>query len=306
MCLPKYISDKFDTISHLNDQVFNAIEDLFGDTAVMFKVHLIRHIPECIHYLGPLKLHWCFAIKNLLSFVYAMVFGWLQMDYLLIESIHHYSLLKAFEGYNNTTLDNPTTLLYWSSTLKLAPVESDNNKTTAFLLGSIVTSSTVALQRMITQLQSLFVDVQDKSLIQVFKRAQINDVMFHSLLYKRPVCKQSHYVEVLIDDQKHKDIHPLVLVKSHIGVITAFLQYKKWRFAAVRLFRNIGVHSDEMFRIISREPNEDTLLVDLSQIVQKCIIITPDATSKYALDDPEHQAPAQKCRETQFNIVYFE
>jgi hypothetical protein len=305
LCKSEYSAIEFDRISILSNLVPDDMETLFTKNNITFKVHLLRHVPESIQYLGPLKLHWCFSIENLLSFVRAMVHGRLQMDHTLVESIKHYSLLEALESFNNCTQADPSTLLSKQlSTRNRTICLPDEYIDSASLLGKCIVNNEDA-----DSLIAFYAnknDILDASTIKVYSRALINDTVYHFKLYSRAMVRQSWIVEVWFPYASGRALHDKIPLESFIGVILGYVHVDQIGYAIVQIFDNIGIHAQGQFRMVSKSVKEKRYIVQLSQIRRKCVMVTPTKFTNYALHDgtdEAHTLPATRRRE--YSVVHF-
>jgi hypothetical protein len=291
LCLWEYTPAEFDEINSLCQSIPDKIGSEFGETTPTLKVHLIRHIPECIEYLGPLRLHWCFPIENLLSYVRAISHGRQTIDANMCLGVRIYSLVEAFEGFNNTPLIDPSTLLAGKTVARGTKCEDClDAQVECAVFGKPITHT----REIIIWLQKLFPKVQNFENINVYNRARIGGPTFHSTLYQRPKHRQSTNVEIELPDTKTKKSHHLIPQFSQIAQVTGFFVHKGIGYASVRIFKDIGIHADGKYRMVNVEPEPEELIIALTQIRRKGVLITvPSVKVPYAIlkDGPRVALP---------------
>jgi hypothetical protein len=305
LCKSQYTVDNFSHIKKLCTTVPDDMETEFTNKNITFKVHLMRHVPQCIEYIGPVKLHWCFSIENLLSFVRAMVHGRLQMDHALVESIKHYSLLEALESFNDKHTTDPSTLLSRKvSTRNRTICKVDEYIEKAEMVGKLVESHVL-----LDELVQFFMkkrDVDNIDEISVYRRAQVNDVIYHSKLYSRAAVRQSMYVEIWFPMVSNARPLPGISKHSFIGQILGFICHDQIGYAIVQVFENIGIHAQGKFRMISQKLLEQKYIVQLSQIRRKCLIVTPTRLMKYAIDNGRANSHLQNATKTKaYSVAHY-
>jgi hypothetical protein len=294
VCQWEFTEEDLEILDKLCEKVPKLIAKNLRQQVVTLKIHLVRHIPQSMRNIGPLRIFWCFPIENLLSYLRDIQKGRQCTDHPLVENMKQYAVIESYESLNNCNEALPTKILYRQSNPRAIACKTTENMTEACMIGKPVahTQETRSIQH------QYFGNRQ----VQVFKRARINGVMFHSLLYTRPKVKQSHFVELYMKDET-RVWHKSIPKESVIGVITGFYLCKGRGYASVMLFNNFGIHNIGKFRIIENEPKKK-ILVLLEQIIQKCLLIKPPI-EEFTLDGGR-RGEVPLTYEYPFQIVYFE
>jgi hypothetical protein len=275
LCLSEYDQDDKEKMTKLCESIPKNIGKRFTSKIVTFKIHSLRHIPKIIERMGPLKHYWCFPIENFLSYVRAIISGRDVVDKSLGLSCRIYSVLEALEGQNNSSLCNPTTMIWTQDSKKFTPcLDHLNNKQQ--LLGKPMLKKEIS--------RDLLEHFRQKE-VEVFKRANINGVVLHSTLYTRPIKRQSTHVEISFPEERDENIIYGVPAGSRIGVLTGFYKYDSKGYASVQLYTDIGIHNIGKYRMVSIELEPKQIFIGLHQIQRKGAILEITLPESYCVKE---------------------
>jgi hypothetical protein len=256
-------------IKQLSKNLHRQVVSCFTSKRVTFKVHKARHIPQAIDNHGPLRYKWCFPLENLLSFVRAMIFGRSEVDKALCFSVRMYSMLEAIEGYNSTEYKDPTDIIYTANNEKGKKCfDTLDVDAECMVLGFPSKKHSFT----ISQLQQFFPKITTIDEICVYERAKINGAVYHSSLYHHAVRRQSIYVELCLPNEN--EIRSTNDPRIYIAIIDAFIYYKQYGYAIVRILDDIGTHTVGKFHMVSQEVQDTPHVVSLTQIRRKGHLIS--------------------------------